>query len=424
MKKLFNTNFVLLMQGQLVSQLGTQAFTIALVFWIKQQTESASLVGTILMTSLIPSILAGPLGATFADYYSRKRMLIICDVLSFVSVGSLFVLLAWFPDTKIFILVWLFVISAVLSVIKSFFTPAIQAAIPSIVHPSQVASANSINQVIVQASVFLGQGSGGVLYRIFGAMNLFLFDSLSYLFSAICALFIQIPQEIPEKAIGFKATLQELRVKTMEGFQYIWRDKGLRAMVSTASFLNFFISPILVMLPFYVEDYLQVSIDWYGFLIGAFGVGSVVGYVAASVLPASGKTRSYVIVTILILTALLVIVFGLTPQVYLNMLTLALIGLLLGYANISIITIIQLRTESAIRGRVLGNFITLTSGLMPISMGISGLVLDLLDKRVEIVLMACGIALLAGTMLSAFNRAFTTFLSYDIPTDEKNKITH
>ncbi len=98
MKELFNRHFVFLMQGQLVSQLGSQAFTIALVFWVKQQTESASLVGTILMTSLVPGILSGPVGAAFADYYSRKSLIIICDLLSFLAVGSLFVLLTWFPE--------------------------------------------------------------------------------------------------------------------------------------------------------------------------------------------------------------------------------------------------------------------------------------------------------------------------------------
>ena len=103
--KLFNRHFVLLWQGQFVSSMGSQAFSIAMMFWIKHATESATLMGLIMMVSQIPAVLLGPLGGSFADRHSRRSIIIWCDLLRGLLVLSLAAVMFLDPGATDLILV-------------------------------------------------------------------------------------------------------------------------------------------------------------------------------------------------------------------------------------------------------------------------------------------------------------------------------
>jgi len=77
--RLLNKNFVLLFQGQLVSQIGSSIYMIALIFWLKHATESATLIGLLSMTATLPGVLLGPFGGTVADLFSRKMLIVVGD---------------------------------------------------------------------------------------------------------------------------------------------------------------------------------------------------------------------------------------------------------------------------------------------------------------------------------------------------------
>ena len=55
--KLWNRNFTLIWQGQFISLLGSQAFLISLMFWIKDATQSATVLGLVMMAASTPPLI-------------------------------------------------------------------------------------------------------------------------------------------------------------------------------------------------------------------------------------------------------------------------------------------------------------------------------------------------------------------------------
>ena len=68
----------------------------------------------------------------------------------------------------------------------------------------------------------------------------------------------------------------------------------------------------------------------------------------------------------------------------------AIIGALNGFLHINLITILQIAIPSEMRGRIFGLLTTLTGGLVPVSMGLSGVVADLVDQNIPLIYAVCG----------------------------------
>lgn len=416
--RLWNKNYFLLWQGQLLSQFGVQANHIALMFWIKHTTDSATLMGTLLMAATLPSLLLEPIGGVVADFASRKKIIVFTDCLSGFSVLVLGITMLLAPEQHSLLLVLMFVSVSLTNACQAFFRPAATAAIPDLVPTGQLAAANSFGQSSAQFAILIGNGTGGILYRLLGAPLLFVIDGVSYLYAGISEIWIDLPERKVAKAAGIKEALEALRLNFVTGASFFWNHHGMRAFFGMYSLNSFFIVPCVVMLPFFVEDHLKLSPDWYGYFLAVNGVGMIVGFLSAGILTVSSAQRPQVVLSAFFLVAVLVIVFGNTTHVGLAGTLVAAIGLLEGYINVVFVTLVQESVPADMRGRVFGIIATVSGAATPIAMGLSGIVTDKIGRDMPLLYSSCGIALTVLTAMVALSRPLREFLASEIQISE------
>lgn len=409
-----NRNFLLLWQGQLVSRLGDEAFFIAMMFWTKQATGSSSVMGVLLMLSTIPAALLSPIGGTLADRHSRYAIIVGADVVRGVTTILLAMLMIGRPEDTAWILTALSVVAITGGMVGSLFSPAIGASIPDLVPRSRLVAANSLNRVSAEGAVFVGQALGGVLFRLLGAPVLFLIDGVSFLISAGSEAFITIPQKLPERTRGLRKVLTTYAGETREGLRWVWRRTGMRTFLLTAALVNFFFTPLIVLLPFYVTDTLGRGAEWYGFLLAALGAGSMVGYVLIGALPLSGAARLRIGVTGLVGDGVAITVLGFVGDTSPALALLFGVGTLTGMVNVLVLTLFQTATPTELRGRVMGLVSGLVSATIPLGMGLSGVAGDLTGQNLKLVFGVSGAAMVLGSLWAASRPSFRAFLGQEV----------
>ena len=409
--RLFNRDFVLLWQGQLVSRMGSQALTIGMMFWTMEATGSASLMGALMMVGTLPAVVLGPLAGTVADRVSRKWILVFCDA------GSGLVLLGlvvpfFLQDVPQQILIFCLVgMSLLVGVLQAFFLPASTALLPDLVPKEKLAAANGLDQGSLQLSTLIGQSVGGVLYKLLGAPVLFVIDGVSYLFSAVSESFIRVAPGARSEEQG--ASVREAyRKDLVEGLRYVWERRGMRDFLLLAAVVNFFAMPILVMLPFLVSDGLGKGAEWYGFLLAGFGGGALLGYAAAGGLQLAPRRRAATLLSMLVVQSGLLAGLGFVHRPWVALAMMIGIGALNGFFNIILTTAFQVGSDESLRGRVMGVVMTVAMGIAPLGMALGGVLGDLTDKNLPLIFGLCGALIVLATLLLGSRRSVREFLAF------------
>lgn len=384
-----------------------------MILWIKATTDSASLIGLLGMISSIPAVILGAIGGTFADRHSRRNIIILTDMVAGIFILSLAGVFFFFPNAFQVHLSWLFVVSVLSSITAAFFLPAISASIPDLVDKDQLPKANSMNQFSGQISMFIGQGLGGILFMALGAPLLILINSLTFLFSAVSEFFITIPQVIPEKKDKLSEQLSSFMVDIKGGFSFIWYSPGLRKLIFASIFLTFFTIPIIILLPFYVEDFLRVEGYWYGLILSFYGLGALIGYVVAGGLKINGRMRASLTTKFMVGNAILFGLLVIANSPLHGILISTFGGIFSGFISINVITVVQLTTPSATRGRIFGFISAFTGSVTPLGMGLSGVIADLTGQNIPIIYLTCSVCMLIVAIFVLISRDTKEFLAYE-----------
>lgn len=374
--KLWNKNFFLLWQGQLVSVLGDALYTIALNFFVLEVTGSAAIMGTVMALVTIPRIILGPVSGVIVDRYDRKKLIISGDV-----VRGLSILFVAYGANHDFLEIWMIMVVAVISgICASFFNPAIESVLPDIVPVQNMIKANSTYQIAATGADVLGQSVGGALYVIVGAPMMFFINGISYLFSAVTEGLIDVPKvERKNRRVTFKEDFED-------GIRFIFKYEGLVRTIIVSFFINFLFGMIRVLIiPWFTES-ADLGMSRYGVLGAVQSIGMIAGMLILSVvaIKPQHKYRIY-IMSLFLFTA------GIGAGAFFNqfILILAFFFVAFGFQfvfNTVLNSTMMLKTPVDKRGKVSAVKTTLGMAISPFGNFVGGVLCELAAPRPLIII--------------------------------------
>jgi len=372
--KLWNHDFFILWQGQLVSAFGDVIYSIALGFWILAETGSTALMGALLAAASLPRVLASPFAGVLVDRSDRKRLLILTDL-----VRGLAVTLVGVAALRGIAQTWmLFAAAIVIGLGGAFFNPAVASSLPDIVRRDKLVQANSLFHMIYTLSGLAGNSAGGILFKVLGAPFMFLFNGLSYLFSAMVIPFMNIPRF--ETWVERSPFFSDMK----EGFAFVWRFIGLRHLLAFAAIMNFFAAMgVMLILPLF-ERQRHLGPALYGLVMACFTGGLLAGLLFSSLVHIRPASRFKLFAVCGLVSSLTMILF----PVILSFPLMALLAFTGGVAsallNTFMASVIQLTVPQEMRGKVFGILGSISTGLMPLAMVTGGVLAEFIPIRILI----------------------------------------
>ncbi len=219
-----NRNFRLLWSAQIISEVGDWLYAVVLYSLLLQITGRAQSIGFTLALQLLPQLFVSPMAGVLNDRISRKRVMIFTDVARAVIISGML-----FTQTvdRIPLLYGLLVLETIM---WAFFEPGRSAIIPNITRNNEERLvANTVGGVTWAVAFFLGSSLGGFMAAAFGRNFVFIFDAVSFLFSAWLISRMQFAE--PHLATAPPFTWRDLAGSTAftEGVRYAWADSRRRA---------------------------------------------------------------------------------------------------------------------------------------------------------------------------------------------------
>ena len=268
-----NRAYRLLWTADVASLFGDWFNTIALYTLVSQLTGSPLALGLVFIFKMLPFALASPFAGWLTDRFNRRRLMIGADLLRAVVVLG-FLAVDTPEDVPL-----LYLLTALQIVISSVFLPARTASIPNITSKEELVTANALSSATWSILLALGAALGGLAAEVVGVHGVFLFDSATYLFSALCLWRIAIPQETSdEDGRGPMAALRRI----LDGWHLLHQRPAIGRMALAKGAWALGGAGLVFMLTILGESWFPAAPSvGIGLLFGARGLGTGLGPVAA-----------------------------------------------------------------------------------------------------------------------------------------------
>jgi MFS family permease len=396
----------LLLIGELVTGLGTQATLVALPYQLYVETKSAFLTGLLGAVELVPLMTMALLGGAFADRHDRRRMLLIIQAALILGASAL-AALAFAGSPPI---VSLYVLGGVMAGFGAVQNVTASSIVPNLVPPDRLRSALALNYGLNTLTMVVGPGLGGVLIAVLGLGAAYTIDAVSCV-AILGAVWLMSPQPPRVSAELAAAAPEKVWASIRDGLRFV---RGNHALMGS------FAIDLVAMtfgMPRALFPVLSVSV----YHTGASGTGLLYASVAAGATVAalttgwlSGARRlGRIVIWAVAAWGVAIALAGVAPSLWIAAALLALAGAADSVSAVCRSSINQSVTPDRLRGRMSSVFTMVVTSGPRLGDVESGSVAALAGVRASVI--SGGLACLAGVAVIVV--AFPALARFDAERD-------
>ena len=258
--------------ASLLSNLGLLVLGVGAAWMMTKISSSTGMVALVQTSLMLPVALVSTPAGAIADMFDRRIVGLVA--LSIALVGSVSLsALAWLGVmTPALLLVSCFIIGNGMAL----FGPAWQASVSEQVPAEALPAAVALNGISYNIARSFGPAIGGVIVASAGAVAAFITNALLYLPLLIVLFFwrrLKEPSRLPP---------ERLARAVISGVRYIFHSPPIRIVLGRTLVTGIAGGSVSALMPIVARDLLHGGAQTYGIILGAFGMGAVVGAVNIS----------------------------------------------------------------------------------------------------------------------------------------------
>jgi H+ antiporter protein len=362
----------LILFAALMAGAGNGISIVAFPWLVLQRNGSAIDASIVAMAGTLPLLVATVIAGAAVDYLGRRRVSMISDALSALSVATVPVLALTFGVHIINVAVL-----AGLAALGAFFDPAGMTARETMLPEAAARAgwtldhANSVYEAVFNLSYIVGPGIGGVLIATLGGVNTMWVTACAFGLS-IAAISVLRLEGAGKPDRG--ALPEGVWAGIVEGLRFVWNVPVLRTLaIIDLTATGLYMPMESVLFPKYFTDRDEPA--QLGWVLMALSVGGLMGALGYAVLSKYMSRRATMLTAVLTLGVAMTIIAFLPPLPVILVLC-AVVGLVYGPIAPIYNYVMQTRAPQHLRGRVVGVMGSLAYAAGPLGLVVAGPLAD------------------------------------------------
>jgi MFS family permease len=331
-------DFRLFCAARFLSGLSRQAQNVAIGLFVYDVTQSAWALGLAGLFTFAPSIVFAVFTGHVADAFDRRLVATLAHAAAALAAAGLFVC-AWFEVETM----WpVYALAALAGASRVFGNPATHALVPSLVPRERFDSAVGWDQTISQAATISGPAIGGLLYAFDAALAF----AVAAATAAVAAALTVAIRARAEKRAREKVSLTTL----MAGLTYVRAHPAILGAI-TLDFVAVLFGGVTALLPIFAQDVLHVGPWGVGLLRSMQALGALCTASLLAYWPLKERAGARLLQSVAVY-GLAILIFGLSTDFLLSLVCMFVVGAADMVSVFIRLTLVQIDTPDAMRGRV------------------------------------------------------------------------